>query len=195
MGDGFLDSHLSNYNDVGRPPPKASVTNMKPTGILVAACTALLILCVAAQTPSPPASHADYQPVVDYDPGRDAAADIQQALAEAQRTNRNVLLEVGGDWCIWCHIMDKFFETHSDLLSLRESNYVWVKVNFSRENKNEQVLSQYPKIPGYPHLFVLGAQGQLLHSQSTAELEAGKSYNKKKFTKFLEKWVPATARK
>ena len=163
---------------------------MKATAILIAACTTWLVLSAAAQTSAP----ADYQPVAKYDPARDAAKDIQQALAEAQRTNRHVLLEVGGEWCVWCHIMDKFFDTHQDLLSLRESNYVMVKVNFSGENKNEQVLSQYPKIPGYPHLFVLDAQGKLLHSQSTAELEAGKSYNKRKFTQFLKKWAPTSAR-
>ncbi|HEY0378187.1 MAG TPA: thioredoxin family protein [Pyrinomonadaceae bacterium] len=133
-------------------------------------------------------SSEKYVPVLKYDPKRDAALDIAEAAAEAGRTNKRVLVEVGGEWCIWCHHMDDFFEQYPALLELREKNFVMVKVNFSDENKNEQVLSRYPEIQGYPHLFVLDRDGKLLHSQDTGELEEGKSYNLARFTAFLEKW-------
>ena len=42
----------------------------------------------------------------------------------------------------------------------------------------------------YPHLFVLDEAGKLLHSQDTALLEAGKSYDLAKFTRFLKDWSP-----
>ncbi|HKQ53575.1 MAG TPA: thioredoxin family protein [Pyrinomonadaceae bacterium] len=129
-----------------------------------------------------------YVPVHKYDPKRDAARDIEEAVAEAARTHRRVLVEVGGEWCIWCHMMDDFFEKNPAVLDLREKNYVMVKVNFSDENKNEPLLSRYPQIKGYPHIFVLDGDGQLLHSQDTGELEQGKGYNRSKFTAFLEKW-------
>jgi thioredoxin-related protein len=135
-------------------------------------------------------SSKEYVPVHKYDPARDAARDIEEAVAEATRTGRRVLVEVGGEWCIWCHIMDDFFEKNRALLDLREKHFVMVKVNFSDENKNEPVLSRYPEIPGYPHIFVLDGDGKLLHSQNTAELEEGKSYNLARFTAFLEKWAP-----
>jgi thiol:disulfide interchange protein len=138
-----------------------------------------------------PAQKSKYVPVHDYDPQRDAAADVERALAEARRTKKNVLLEVGGKWCIWCRIMDSYFEANPDVLKLREDNYVMVKVNFSPENKNEGVLSKYGEIPAYPHIFVLDSEGRLLHSQNTGDLEAGKSYDKEKLVGFLKKWAPA----
>jgi thiol:disulfide interchange protein len=141
------------------------------------------------------ASSEKYVPVLKYDPARDAALDIAEAAAEASRTNKRVLVEVGGEWCIWCHIMDDFFEKNRELLDLREKSFVMVKVNFSEENKNEQVLSRYPEIQGYPHLFVLDRDGKLLHSQDTAELEEGKGYNLTKFTAFLQKWAPENSDK
>ena len=137
------------------------------------------------------AQEAKYVPVHDYDPKRDAAADVELALAEARRAKKNVLLEVGGKWCVWCRIMDSYFEANPDVLKLREDNYVTVKVNFSPENKNEPLLSKYGEILGYPHIFVLDSEGKLLHSQSTGELEAGKSYNKELMVGFLKKWAPA----
>ena len=158
--------------------------------------TTLVSGCSSADTKSsstsPTASPAaSYQRVDDYDPARDAAADINAAMAEAARTHRHVLLEVGGEWCIWCHYMDDFFAAHPELTMLREQNYVMVKINYSEENENQEVLSRYPKITGYPHIFILDAHGKLLHSENTAELEQGSSYNLKKFLSFLEQWAPA----
>ena len=129
-----------------------------------------------------------YTPVAKYDPGRSAEQDLRNAVAEAQRTGKRILLEVGGEWCSWCHIMDKFFDQNPNLTKLRDTNYVTVKINFSKENENGKFLGQYPKIPGYPHLFVLESNGKLLHSQFTGDLEQGQSYNLQKFTKFLEAW-------
>lgn len=131
-----------------------------------------------------------YVPVHKYDPARNAEQDIREAVAEADRVGKRVLLEVGGEWCIWCHIMDTYFEKNPELLAYREKNFVMLKINFSEENKNEQALSRYPQINGYPHLFVLDRDGKLLHSQDTGPLEEGKSYNLDKFMAFLKEWSP-----
>lgn len=136
------------------------------------------------------ASSENYVPVHTYDPARNADQDIKDAVAEAGRTGKRVLLEVGGEWCIWCHHMDEFFEKHPELLTLRETNFIMVKINYSDENKNEQVLSRYPEVKGYPHIFVLEQDGKLLQSQDTGKLEEGKSYNLDKFTAFLKEWSP-----
>jgi len=66
---------------------------------------------------------------------------------------------------------------------------VVLKVNYSDENENKDFLGKYPKIRGYPHLFVLDSDGKLLHSQGTAELEEGKGYNEQKVMAFLSKWA------
>jgi thiol:disulfide interchange protein len=124
-----------------------------------------------------------------YDPKRDPEKDIQDAVAEAQRTHKRILLEVGGEWCSWCHTMDRYFAQHPTLLEFREQNFVTVRINFSRENENKKLLARYPEIPGYPHLFVLEATGKLLHSQNTEQLESGKSYDLEKFFAFLKRWA------
>jgi len=134
-------------------------------------------------------AQAPYNAVTKYDPKRDAAQDIRDAAAEAKRTKRRVLLEVGGEWCSWCHHMDDFFTANPDLTSLRDKSFVTVKINFSEENPNKEVLAKYPTVAGYPHLFVLGSDGALVHSQDTSALEEGKSYNLNRFTTFLAYWA------
>jgi thiol:disulfide interchange protein len=135
-------------------------------------------------------SPSKYVPVTQYDPKRNADQDIQEAVVEAKRTKRRILLEVGGEWCSWCHRLDEFFTAHPELIALRDKNYVTVKINFSEENPNKEVLSRYDTIPGYPHIFVLDSDGKLLHSQNTSPLESGKSYDLERITVFLNDWAP-----
>ncbi len=131
-----------------------------------------------------------YIPVTTFDPARDAARDIRDAVAEARRSGRRVLLDVGGDWCIWCRRLDTLYAQHPDLRKFLDENFVVVKVNWSRENKNERVLSAYPRIPGYPHYFVLDAGGKLLHSQDTGLLESGNHHDPAKVLAFLKASAP-----
>jgi thiol:disulfide interchange protein len=126
-----------------------------------------------------------------FDPARDAAGDVATAVAMAKAQGKRVLVDVGGEWCSWCHILDRFVAANADVQALTNANYVWVKVNWSRENKNEALLARWPAIKGYPHLFVLDADGKLLHSQDTGVLESGKDYDKAKFIAFLRAWAPA----
>jgi|WetSurMetagenome_2_1015567.scaffolds.fasta_scaffold433845_1 thioredoxin-related protein len=126
-----------------------------------------------------------------FDPKRDAAADLRAGIAEAAKTGKRVLADVGGNWCSWCHEMERFVEAHPELKNLRDKYFVTVKINFSPDNKNEAVLSKFPKIPGYPHLFVLDSTGKLLCSKDTSQLEDGKSsYVLDKFIAFLKEYSP-----
>lgn len=173
----------------GRPPRrtcydpsvKSKLGMTKSISILLTAMLAATLPAVAGEV---------YQPVLQYDPQRDAAKDIDAAVGEAKRSGRHVLLEIGGEWCIWCHRLDDFLVKHKELGALLERNYVLVKVNFSPENKNEKALSRYSKVAGYPHFFVLDREGKFVHSQNTGELEKGKSYDAKIFKAFLTRWGP-----
>ncbi len=126
-----------------------------------------------------------------FDPVRIPADDLQTAIAAATKENKRIVLDVGGEWCSWCIHMDKFFAAHAELKKLCDENFVWIKVNMSEENENKEFLAKYPEIKGYPHLFVLEKDGNLLKSKDTSELEEGKTYNLQKFTDFLKEYSPA----
>lgn len=134
-----------------------------------------------------------YVPVTVFDPRRDAARDVAEAIAEAGRSGKYVLVDVGGNWCVWCHRLDSLFARHDSLSALLRRYYVVVKVNVSKENKNENVLARFPKIPGYPHLFVLDGTGNVMRSQNTGELESGKGHDPAKVSAFLRASAPVSA--
>lgn len=149
-----------------------------------------------------------------FDPKRDPNLDLQTAVAKAQKENKRIILDIGGEWCSWCRAMDFFFMRNSGLTELRDKNFIWVKINMSDENENKEFLSKYPEIQDYPHLFVLEKDGTLLQSQSTDVLEKKfpplvvpsdvknkeeyrkaesqkrmlSSYELSRFTEFLNKW-------
>jgi thiol:disulfide interchange protein len=144
-----------------------------------------ILMAAVLQTANP---RPEGDPV--YDPKADPVLDVRKAVAQAAREKKNVFVEVGGEWCSWCHRMDKFFVDNPPLLELRRKGFVLARVNFSPENENKDFLSQFPAISGYPHIFILDSRAKLLVSQNTGDLEAGKSYDLEKFTEFLKEWSP-----
>jgi thioredoxin-related protein len=123
-----------------------------------------------------------------FDPARDAALDIRNAAAEATTDGKRILLDVGGNWCKWCRRLDSLFETNEAAASCLRDNFVVVKVNFSKENDNKELLSNYPKVPGYPHFFILESDGSFLHSQDTGVFEKNHGYDADTIIAFLTEW-------
>ena len=125
-----------------------------------------------------------------YDPSRDPHADLAMTIERASRENKRIFVQVGGNWCRWCALMSKFIENSPGVRAALEQGYLLMKVHYSPEQPNEDFLSQFPERPGYPHVFILDTNGTLVHSQATAELEAGEGYDEGAYLGFLEKWGP-----
>lgn len=146
---------------------------------VVCACALLLGLMLDASAQGLPDK---------FDPSRDPSADLATAVATAKAQGKRVIVDVGGEWCSWCHVLDRFFASNPDAQTLREANYVWLKVNYSKQNRNAAFLARWPKVPGYPHLFVLSSDGVLIHSQDTEKLESGNGYDKAAVIGFLRRY-------
>ena len=128
-----------------------------------------------------------------YDPERDPAADLRAAVEDARARGSGILVIVGGEWCSWCHILDRFVKGNEEIHLLWERHFVTLKVHYDPETTNEAFLGGYPEIQGYPHIFVLDRDGALLHSQNTGLLEEGGSYSTERMLAFLTRWAPDTA--
>lgn len=123
-----------------------------------------------------------------FDPEADPVADLAAAVELAQAEGKHILLDVGGEWCSWCHLIDAYIETNAPTHEAFACAFVVVKVNYSDENENEAFLSQYPDRQGYPHFFVLDDTGALVASQGTGELEEGRGYNEAAMVGFANQY-------
>ncbi|MDF1549963.1 MAG: thioredoxin family protein [Bacteroidales bacterium] len=127
-----------------------------------------------------------------YNPYRDANQQIDSAIEIAKKENKHVLLQIGGNWCSWCIMLHKFYSSESQVDSAINADYVVEYINFSKENKNLEVLKrlEFPQRFGFPVLVILDAHGKRLHTQNCAYLEEGRGYNKEKLLGFLNQWKP-----
>lgn len=128
-----------------------------------------------------------------YHPQADARAEMAAHLAEAQAAGKHLLLQVGGNWCSWCIRFHRFCKEDAEIDSLLQANYVLYHLNYSPENPNEAILADlgYPQRFGFPVFVLLDSQGQRLHTQDSALLEAGQGYDRAKVLHFLRQWTPA----
>jgi|LGOV01.1.fsa_nt_gb thiol:disulfide interchange protein len=125
---------------------------------------------------------------LNYDPQRNAFQDGRDAIKLATQTNRRILIEVGGDWCKWCHVLDRFLNENIDIKKELHKTFVFLKVNVSEENYNKEFLKVFPRPLGYPHMYVTEKDGNLLLSKDTADFFVNRKYSTKKFNAFFKRW-------
>jgi thioredoxin-related protein len=125
-----------------------------------------------------------------YNPEADVAAAITQGLAQAKAENKQLFLQIGGNWCPWCIKFHKFCSDDKEISALLSKSYVVLKVNYSKENRNLAELKklEYPQRFGFPVFVVLNNDGKRIHTQSSGILEDGDSYSKKRVLDFLTQW-------
>lgn len=126
-----------------------------------------------------------------YDEKADAMSQIDQALEEARESGRFVICQVGGNWCPWCLRFAKFITEDEEIANVVKENFVYIHVNTSKANKNEEALRRLgnPGRFGYPVLVILDDEGRVMHIQNSSYLEEGNSYNHKKVLEFFLNWT------
>ncbi len=152
---------------------------------------AMILLCIAVKAQDKPIKLTDTAKL--YNPYADAKADIASAVKQAAKEHKNVLVQMGGNWCIWCIRFNDLVTKTPELNSYVRSNYVVVHVNYSKENLNEKVFADlgYPQRFGFPVFIILDAKGNNLHTQDSSYLEEGPGHSTKKVMEFFKQWSPA----
>ena len=124
-----------------------------------------------------------------FDNTRNPFDDLQKALDYAKVSQKNILIEVGGDWCSWCHTLEKFITSHRELYEMRSLYFVYFKVFIDEhDDTNAEFLQRMPPVEGVPHYFVYDPRGKFLHSQPTDPLEEGDSYSYDRIFAFFTEW-------
>ncbi|MCD0487159.1 thioredoxin family protein [Pedobacter sp. MC2016-14] len=126
-----------------------------------------------------------------YNPKADAQADINAAAAKAKKANKNVFVQVGGNWCVWCIRFHNLVEKTPELKTYLNDKFETVLVNMSKENKNAVLLNKLgnPGRFGYPVFLILDGDGKVLHIENSAYLEENDGHSVKKIQGFLHNWT------
>lgn len=154
--------------------------------------TALLMVSILGFTGAAAAQEKNDLPLYSkvYDDKRDPFKDAVAAIKLAKASNRNVLIEIGGNWCTWCHKMDAFLEKNPDIYDKLHQEFVILKVNVSDSNENEAFMKGLPPVLGYPHMYVSTSAGKMVLSKDTAELQEDGKYSRENWLSFIDQWKP-----
>lgn len=138
-----------------------------------------------------------------YDDDADPSAQIDAAISEAASSGRNVICQVGGNWCPWCLRFADFITSDEEISKLVYADYVYVHINVRHKNpetgKNETYSDAMAKLGnpmrfGFPVMVVLDSEGKVLHFQDSSYLEDGEGYDRDKVLRFFRNWTAAAVR-
>lgn len=126
-----------------------------------------------------------------YKPEENAEKALEEVVEKAKDENKHVFVQIGGNWCVWCARFEDFVKSDASIDSLVKENYLVYHLNYSKENKNVEMLERFnfPQRFGFPVFLILNGKGELLHTQNSAYLEAGKGYDKEKVMSFFSDWT------
>jgi len=167
----------------------------KPTKVKNSSDKALLVKSDAAELEAKKKAAAEEKAKLPkpYDPKADAQTDINKLVAQAKKEGKNIMIQAGGNWCIWCLRFNQYVQTTPELKKMVDKNYLYYHLNYSPDNKNEKVFSQYGNPGekfGYPVFIVLDKNGKMIHIQQSDVLEDGKGYSLEKTKEFFNQWAP-----
>jgi protein disulfide-isomerase len=127
-----------------------------------------------------------------YNEAADAKAEIEQALATAASTQRNVLVIFGANWCEDCRALDASLkgQKNADLLA---KEFVVVKVDVGNFDRNGSITTQYgtPTKKGIPAAVVLAPNNQPLYATRAGELSNARRMSESGVYQFFSQAVSA----
>ena len=128
-----------------------------------------------------------------YNPEADAEYEISKMIKLAKAVNRNIFIQVGGNWCAPCLKFHNFITADKELSKLLNDNYVIYHLNYSKENPNEKVLSKYGASSNlnFPFFIILNSDGVVLNIEKVSSMVIDLDYDKEKLIRYLNAWKPA----
>lgn len=150
----------------------------------------LLLLLLAGPAPAQPDPPFRMNPRL-YDPFTDAHKEIAEAITQARKDHKRVMLVFGGNWCLDCHVLEYRFHQHA-IQPLVDANFHVVHVDIGRYDHNLDIAKQYQTNlkGGVPAVAVLSSAGKLLWSQNNKEFEKASTLDPQIIIAFLNKWKP-----
>lgn len=129
-------------------------------------------------------------PLKPYDVSADGSKQVEQALEQAGKQHKRVLLQFGANWCVWCVRLHGLFQSDRRIAARLKDSYVVALIDVS-EGHNAAVNERFGKPTrfGLPAIVVLDEKGKALVTLDTETVEEGNGHNATKVLAFLDEWA------
>ncbi len=126
-----------------------------------------------------------------YDADAPAEADVDRAFARARRNGKRVLIELGGNWCGDCIVLDNLMLIPA-MRTFLAAHYEVVMVDVGRFDKNLDIPARFhitQKLEGVPSVLVATPEGRLVNSGHTAALVDARDMTPQAIADWLARWT------
>jgi thioredoxin-related protein len=114
---------------------------------------------------------------------------LTEALDQAKKESKHVLIQMGGNWCKWCLKFNEFVTTDNEINKVMNDNYVVLHLNYDKKDLAMLERLEHPERFGFPVIIILDENGKRLHTQNSYYLEEGEGYHKKKVLSCFKDWT------
>jgi thiol:disulfide interchange protein len=164
--------------------------------LLAAAAAALAAPAAARPEAAPRVSAASIdqlpQPLpLPYDAAADAHRAVDQARAEARRTGKRLLIDMGGNWCLDCRVLAGILQL-PELRPFVARHFVVVAVDIGRYDKNLDIADRFAAHydRGAPAVLVVDPRsGKLLNPGRTLALTDARHLTPQALADWLAQWT------
>jgi thiol-disulfide isomerase/thioredoxin len=126
-----------------------------------------------------------------FDASLDAEAQLARGLARARVTGRLLLVELGGNWCADCRLLDGVMAL-PEVSTFVDAHFVEVHIDVGRMDRNLQIPARYgvKNLVGVPSVLVIDRDGRLLNFGHTAALADARTMTPQALADWLAQWTP-----
>lgn len=126
-----------------------------------------------------------------YDPTADAPVQVAAAQSRARESGRLLLIEMGGNWCGDCRILDGFMRLPVIAAFVR-AHYVVVEVDAGHMNRNLDIPARWGvgRLDGVPNILIVDGHNRLLNAGHTAALADARAMAPQALADWLAHWTP-----
>ena len=125
-----------------------------------------------------------------YDETANADAAVNAAFARAKKSHKRVLIDLGGNWCGDCIILDNMMQL-PEMKRFVDAHYETVSVDVGRFNRNLQIPARFgitKRLEGVPTVLIATSDGKLVNEGHTAALADARSMTPQSIADWIAQW-------
>jgi len=124
-----------------------------------------------------------------FDSYADFKTDLSAALEQSSKQNKKVIIEYGGDWCIWSERIYSVLEKPK-FKKFIDDNFIFIRCYVGRDWESSfSETIEFLEIESVPYFSLLDSTGKFIANQETETYEILWFYNERKLFGLFKEWA------
>ncbi len=126
-----------------------------------------------------------------FDESANADAAVDAAFARARKSGKDVMIDLGGNWCADCRILSGLMEL-PELRAFLAAHYETATVDVGRFNRNLDIPARFgitERLEGVPAILIATPDGRLVNAGHVSAIEDARHMSPQALADWLAQWT------